>query len=98
MSELSAEDVKKVASLARLKLTVDEIDRYQQQLDSVLSYVHLLDEVDTSNVEPMAHAVEVVNVFRKDEPRDSLEREQALANAPQTDGKSFLVPAILEEG
>ncbi|MCA9073966.1 MAG: Asp-tRNA(Asn)/Glu-tRNA(Gln) amidotransferase subunit GatC [Planctomycetaceae bacterium] len=98
MSELSADDVKKVASLARLKLSPEEIARYQEQLDNVLSYVHRLDEVDTADVEPMAHAVEVVNVFRRDEPRASLDREQALANAPQSDGQYFLVPAILDEG
>ncbi|MCA9026726.1 MAG: Asp-tRNA(Asn)/Glu-tRNA(Gln) amidotransferase subunit GatC [Planctomycetaceae bacterium] len=97
MSELTVDDVKKVASLARLKLSGDDIARYQKKLENVLSYVHLLDEVDTSDVEPMAHAIEAVNVFRQDEPRDSLDQAQALANAPQTDGKYFLVPAILDE-
>ena len=97
MSELSVEDVKKVASLARLKLSGDDIARYQQKLENVLSYVHLLDEVDTRDVEPMAHAIETVNVFRQDEPQASLDQAQALANAPQTDGKYFLVPAILDE-
>jgi len=98
MSELSAEDVRKVASLARLKLSDDDIARYQQQLGNVLNYVHRLDKVDTTDVQPMAHAVEAVNVFRKDDPQDSLDRAQALANAPQTAGTFFLVPPILDEG
>ncbi len=98
MSELTADDVKKVASLARLTLAEGDVARYQEQLGNVLNYVDRLDEVDTTDVEPMAHAIETVNVFRQDEPRDSLDREQALANAPQTDGTYFLVPAILDEG
>ncbi len=97
MSDLSADQVKKVASLARLKLFDGDVVRYQEQLGNVLSYIHRLDEVDTTNIEPMAHPIETVNVFRPDEPRDSLDREQALSNAPQTDGKYFLVPAILDE-
>jgi aspartyl-tRNA(Asn)/glutamyl-tRNA(Gln) amidotransferase subunit C len=54
-----------------------------------------LSELDTEEVEPMAHAVEVTNVFRADEPRPSLAREEALANAPEQDGQCYLVPAVL---
>jgi aspartyl-tRNA(Asn)/glutamyl-tRNA(Gln) amidotransferase subunit C len=56
----------------------------------------MLNEVDTDDVEPMAHAVEVTNVLREDAVRESLPREAALANAPKTDGECFLVPPILE--
>ena len=98
MSEFTPELVRKVAHLARLKLTDAEIARMSQQLGDTLTYVELLNEVDTSDVEPMAHTVELSNVFRDDEPRESLSRDQALANAPKTDGKYFLVPAILDEG
>lgn len=93
---LTPDDVRKVARLARLKLTDEEVAIYTRQLAQVLQYVERLAEVETSNVEPMAHAVELENVFRPDEPTPSLPREAALANAPQTDGRYFLVPAILE--
>ncbi|WP_166828878.1 Asp-tRNA(Asn)/Glu-tRNA(Gln) amidotransferase subunit GatC [Thalassoroseus pseudoceratinae] len=91
---LSADDVRKVAVLARLKLSDSQIERFTEQLGDVLQYVRLLDEVDIEGVEPMAHAVEVTNVLRDDVPTPSLNREAALQNAPQTDGKTFRVPAV----
>jgi aspartyl-tRNA(Asn)/glutamyl-tRNA(Gln) amidotransferase subunit C len=94
---MDRKDVAKTAALARLKLTSAELDMFTEQLADLLDYVHVLNEVDTDNVEPMAHVVELANVFRKDEPRQSLSRDDALANAPKTDGKYFLVPKILEE-
>ncbi len=94
--KLSREEVLKVATLARLKLTDAEVDQFTEQLGKVLAYVEILNELDTTDVEPMAHAVELQNVFREDEPRPSLPREEALANAPKTDGRFFLVPQILE--
>ena len=99
MSEpLPATAVQKVAHLSRLKLTDEEVARFGRQLGDVLKYVELLNAVDTTGVEPMAHAVETANVFRADEERPSLSREDALANAPKADGRYFLVPQILENG
>lgn len=97
MSEFTPEMTRKVAHLARLKMSDEEIERLSRQMEDILTYVELLNEVDTTDVEPMAHAVELTNVLRPDESRASLSREDALANAPQTDGKYFLVPAILDE-
>ena len=94
---MDRKDVAKTATLARLKLSSAELDMFTKQLADLLDYVHVLNEVDTDNVEPMAHVVELSNVFREDEPRPSLSRDDALANAPKTDGKCFLVPKILEE-
>lgn len=93
---LSPEDVQKVATLARLKLTEEELQQIGQQLGGILDYVAVLDEVDVTNVEPMAHVADVSNAFRVDETRPSLPREESLSNAPKTDGKYFLVPQILE--
>lgn len=93
---LTREDVEKVAGLARLKLTEEEISEMADKLSQVISYVTVLDEVDVSNVEPMAHVADVANVFREDAVRESLPREAALGNAPKSDGKYFLVPQILE--
>jgi aspartyl-tRNA(Asn)/glutamyl-tRNA(Gln) amidotransferase subunit C len=92
---LTRQDVERVALLARLRFSEAELDLFARQLGQVISYVELLGELDTENVEPMVHAVEVFSVFRHDEPRPSLPREQALANAPQSDGECFLVPAVL---
>lgn len=95
---LSHEEVEKVSLLARLKLTEDEIETFRTQLSRVLEYVDILNEVDTEDVEPMVHAVEIANVFRGDEVQESLPRQRALANAPKTDGQCFLVPQILDGG
>ncbi|MCA9070082.1 MAG: Asp-tRNA(Asn)/Glu-tRNA(Gln) amidotransferase subunit GatC [Planctomycetaceae bacterium] len=94
----SRDDVQKVAKLARLKLSEDEVDLFTTQLGQILEYVHIMDQLETDDVEPMAHAIEVSNVFREDSPKDSLPREAALANAPKSDGQSFLVPPILGGG
>ena len=88
-------DVAKTAMLARLKLSDAELGTFGSQIARLLDYVEILSEVDTEDVEPMAHAVELSNVFREDKPRESLARDDALANAPKTEGEYFLVPPIL---
>lgn len=92
---LSREEVEKVSLLARLRLTDDELAKMTTQLNSIVGYVEQLQALDTENVEPMAHAVEMFNVFADDEVRESLPREAALANAPKQDGEGYLVPAVL---
>ena len=92
----AAIDVQKVAKLARLELTPAEATRYAEQLGHVLKYVDVLNEVDTTGVEPLAHPHETLNMLRPDELRPSLSREAALSNAPKTDKKYFLVPQILD--
>ena len=89
-------DVRYVAKLARLALSDEEIDTFQQQLSQVLGHVQQLEKVDVSGVEPLAHANEVVNVFREDEPRPSLSPEQALANAPKQANDLFIVTKVVE--
>lgn len=95
--ELSREEVEKVALLGRLRLTDDEVDRLGSQLGQIVGYVRSLAELDTERVEPMAHAVELSNVFRPDAVAPSLPRDEALANAPHHDGECYLVPAVLGE-
>ena len=91
-------EVEKIALLSRLVLSDEELDRMTSQMGEILGYVDLLSEVDTVQVEPMAHAVEVANAFRDDVVRPSLDRESALANAPHRDEECYLVPAVLGEG
>jgi aspartyl-tRNA(Asn)/glutamyl-tRNA(Gln) amidotransferase subunit C len=92
---LTRADVEKVALLARLDLTEAELATMTQQLAQIVGYVDLLSEVDTEGVEPMAHAVEVTNVFADDAVEPSLPREQALATAPRHNDRGYLVPAVL---
>ena len=92
---ISRTEVEKVSLLARLQLTEAELATMTEQLGQIVGYVDLLAEVDTEAVEPMAHAVEVCNVFTGDEVHPSLPRERALANAPSQNGRGYLVPAVL---
>jgi aspartyl-tRNA(Asn)/glutamyl-tRNA(Gln) amidotransferase subunit C len=92
---LTRADVEKVALLARLRLSESELQMMTEQLGQIVRYVDLLAEVDAEGVEPMAHAVEITNVFAADEVRPSLPREAALATAPAHNGRGYLVPAVL---
>ncbi len=94
---LTRADVEKVALLARLQLSDAELATMTDQLGQIVGYVDQLGEVDTDGVEPMAHAVEVVNVFADDRVEPSLPREQALTNAPRHNDRGYLVPAVLGE-
>lgn len=94
---ISREDVEKVSLLARLQLSDDELDTMTSQLGAILDYVDLLNELDTDEVEPMAHALDVSDVFRDDHVRPSLSRDRALATAPAHDGQCYRVPAVLGE-
>ena len=89
-------DVRYIAQLARLDLSADEIAKFQSQLGQVLSHVEKLGQVDVSGVEPTAHANQVVNVFRADEPRDWFTSQDALSNAPRSANGLFVVPKVIE--
>jgi aspartyl-tRNA(Asn)/glutamyl-tRNA(Gln) amidotransferase subunit C len=92
---ISRTDVEKVALLARLRLTDADLETMTGQLAQIVGYVDQLAEVDTESVEPMAHAIELANVFKADQVAPSLPREEALANAPHHDTRGYLVPAVL---
>jgi aspartyl-tRNA(Asn)/glutamyl-tRNA(Gln) amidotransferase subunit C len=94
---ITRQDVEKVALLARLQLSDAELATMSEQLAQIVGYVDHLAQVDTEGVEPMAHAIEQINVFRDDEVSMSLSREDALANAPHHDSRGYLVPAVLGE-
>jgi aspartyl-tRNA(Asn)/glutamyl-tRNA(Gln) amidotransferase subunit C len=93
---LTKDEVAKVALLARLRLEPAELDTFTTQLRSILDFVDHLQELDTSNVEPLAHGVEVRNVFRDDKLGPALPLEAALSNAPRRNSENFLVPVVLE--
>lgn len=94
---ISRQDIEKVALLARLQLTGGELAKMTTELAGIVAYVDQLSEVNTDGIEPMAHAIEVKNVFRNDSVTASLPRDEALANAPHHDERGYLVPAVLGE-
>lgn len=89
-------DVAYVSNLARLELTDEEKAVFQPQLESIVKYVEKISEVDVAGVEPMMHGRPLVNAFREDVVRPSLDREKALGNAPKRVGDEFLLPKIVE--
>ena len=91
---ISTDDVKHVAKLARLELTEEEIDKYSKQLGSILQYVEQMNEVDTTGIEPMPHAIPVYNVMREDVVKYEQTKEEMLAYAPFEEDGFFRVPKI----
>jgi len=89
--------VRKVAKLARLDLTDAEITEFTGQLSAILEYVEKLNELDTADVQPLAHCLPISNCFRDDVVKESLGTEKTLANAPQRDDEFFKVPKILDD-
>ncbi len=97
MSKITSDDVRKVATLARLQLPEDLIDMYTSQLEKILDYVDQLEKVDTKDVPPTTRAVEVVNVLRDDIIKETEVREELINLAPNREGDFFRVPKILSE-
>jgi aspartyl-tRNA(Asn)/glutamyl-tRNA(Gln) amidotransferase subunit C len=89
---ITREQVLHVAELARLALTEDEVERLTEQLGAILEAVGKVSELELADVEPTSHPLELVNVWRNDEPRPSLTIDDALANAPERDENAFRVP------
>jgi aspartyl-tRNA(Asn)/glutamyl-tRNA(Gln) amidotransferase subunit C len=90
---ISREDVLHVASLARLTLDEDEVDRAAGQLSSILDHVAALSQLDLADVEPTAHALDLENVTRPDVTRPSWPLDEVLSNAPVAEQGAFRVPA-----
>jgi len=92
---ITHENVEQVAKLARLELSPAEVETMTRQLDTILSYVAKLDELDTTDIEVTTHTQSMVNAFRDDTVRPSLPREKALAAAPRQNGEAFVVPRVI---
>ncbi|HEV3448965.1 MAG TPA: Asp-tRNA(Asn)/Glu-tRNA(Gln) amidotransferase subunit GatC [Gemmataceae bacterium] len=93
---LTPADVRWVAHLARLELSDAELESMARHLSTILDYVDQLQQINTDNVEPLAHPLPIHNVFREDEPAPSLPVDAALANAPKREGDFYSVPAVLD--
>jgi len=92
---LSEKDVQYVAKLARLEVTDQEVGKYTQQLANILDYVEQLNKLDTTNVEPLTHPLDVKNVFRPDVVKPSLTQREVLSNGPEVQSGHFKVPKIM---
>jgi aspartyl-tRNA(Asn)/glutamyl-tRNA(Gln) amidotransferase subunit C len=94
---LDLQQVKHVAKLSRLWLSDAELQKFGQQLGSILGYVEQINQARIEGVEPMAHAVRLTNVLREDIAAPALPTDAVLANAPDTDGPFFKVPKVIGE-
>ncbi len=97
MSRIDREDVERVARLARLRLSDEEAAEMTADLDRILGYVDLLEEVSTEGVEPTAHVIPLATPLRDDVPAEELPPEVAVANAPASEGTAFAVPKVLDD-
>jgi aspartyl-tRNA(Asn)/glutamyl-tRNA(Gln) amidotransferase subunit C len=95
---LSESEVRHVAMLARLALTDEQVATLQVELNSILGHIDDIQRLDLEGVEPMTHAVPVVNVTREDRVRPCLPRELALKNAPESEAGAFVIPQIVGGG
>ena len=97
MTKITKEEVKKVAHLARLELNENEINNHAEQLEKILDYIRQLEKIDTDDVPCTTRAIEVVNVVRKDEKKNSDCNEELLELGPSREDKFFKVPKIINE-
>ncbi|HLL90006.1 MAG TPA: Asp-tRNA(Asn)/Glu-tRNA(Gln) amidotransferase subunit GatC [Tepidisphaeraceae bacterium] len=95
MSQITPEQVRHVAKLARLAMPEQKLQTLTSQLEGILEYVNQISRADVSGVEPMAHALPVKNVFRDDVVQPALPTEKVLQNAPDSDGPFFKVPKVI---
>lgn len=94
---LTREEVLNVAKLARLKFKDEEIEKFQVELNEILGYVEVLNEVDTESIEPLTQINYDINNLREDVVRNSLEIEKVLKNAPESDAGTIIVPKVIGE-
>tara|TARA_B100000214_G_scaffold81779_1_gene55474 strand:+ start:64 stop:357 length:294 start_codon:yes stop_codon:yes gene_type:complete len=97
MTKINKEEVKKVAKLARLELNENEINNHAEQLEKILDYITQLEKIDTDDVPCTTRAIEVTNVFRKDEKKNFENTEELLELGPSREEQFFKVPKIINE-
>ena len=95
-TDLTIEEIKQISVLTRIAMTENELDVMRTQMSAILDSVAILNEVDTENVEPTGHSVDIKSIMREDEKQDSLTQEETLLNAPQREGSFIRIRAVLE--
>ncbi|PKG25138.1 Asp-tRNA(Asn)/Glu-tRNA(Gln) amidotransferase subunit GatC [Niallia nealsonii] len=96
MSRITIEEVKHVANLARLAITEEEAEKFQKQLDAIISFAEELNELDTEGIEPTSHVLDMKNVMREDVATKGLSIEEVIKNAPDHQDGQIKVPSIIE--
>ncbi len=95
--KISKDDVIKVSELARLEVKEEELDKFTEQLGNILEYIEQLNELDTNNVEPTSHVLNIATPLREDKVVEWLNIEEVLQNAPETEDDFFVVPQVIED-
>lgn len=93
--KIDRQEAARIAKLARLELSDEDLDRLAREMNQILGYMEKLGELDTEGLQPMAHTLDLQTPFRKDVVGDSLDPEKALENAPAKEGTSFIVPRVI---
>lgn len=93
---VTEKEVQYIANLARLQLNEEEVKSFADDMNKILGYMELLNEVDTEHVEPLEHVIDLKSRLRKDEAQNPLSHEDALKNAPDADSDYFRVPKVIE--
>ena len=93
--KISKEEVIYVANLARLDVDEELIDKFAEQLGTILEYMETLKSVDTKGVRPTSHAISMTNAFREDDEEQSFSRDSSMANAPDKEEGNFIVPKVV---
>ena len=96
MSTITKEQVNHIAHLSRLEIQEDEVDGYIEKLEKVVDLFNELNSVDTENIKPTYHVLDLVNVFREDVAQEGMNREEVLKNSKETEVGQFKVPTIIE--
>ena len=94
--DIDIKQIEQIANLSRIKLTDEEKDIFREQLTDILGYIEKLNELDTDDVQPMAYATSIKNVFREDQQRSSFPRQEILELSPSSANGFFKVPKVLE--
>ncbi len=94
--DISIKEIEKVASLSRIKLTIEEKNNFRRQLADILDYMEKLNELNTDSVQPMAYATSLKNVFREDKIESSYARQEILNFSPSNSNGFFKVPKVIE--
>ncbi len=95
--KVTKEDVLKIAELAQLTLSEEELPVFTEQFNKILDHMDQLNELDTDNIEPLSHVLDLVNATRKDEPQPSLDQEAVLKLAPQSTDGHVAVPPVIQK-
>ena len=94
--EITKKDIEHIANLSMLNLSDEEIERYTNDMQNIVTFAEQVNEVDTDGVDISAFALDTCNVFRKDEVKKSLDRELLLQNAPSSNGEAYQLPSMME--